>query len=95
MVKALTLKSKNENLHLVVSPQLGQVSASYSGSYYHPEVPEDVCGKEALQAEAGCCSGHADNPQSLHGSAEVSGGKIRYTAESAGSIISFSVKKKK
>lgn len=75
VLKALMLKSKNENLLPVVSPQLGQVPASHSGSHHHPEVPEDVRGEETLQAEAGRRTGHADDPQSLHGPAEVPGGK--------------------
>lgn len=35
-----------------------------------------MCGEETLQAEAGCCPGHADHTQGLHGPAEVPSGKI-------------------
>lgn len=57
------------------TPQPGKVHASHSGGHHHPEVPEDVRGEETLQAKAGCRSGHADHSQSLHGPAEVPGGK--------------------
>ncbi len=61
------------------SPQSGQVHAPHSGGHHHPKVPEDVCGEETLQAETGCCSGHADDPQGLHGPTEVPGGKTHST----------------
>lgn len=70
-------KEKKQN-PLCVSGQFGEVHAAHSGGHHHPEVPEDVCGAETLQAEAGCCAGHADHPQSLHGPAEVPGGETRH-----------------
>lgn len=75
-MKFLNVKTSCLQLSL---PQFGQVHASHPGSHRHPEVPQDVRGKETLQAEAGRRSGNADHPPGLHGTTEVPGGKMHVT----------------